>query len=137
VEKMFTYDSVIAARKVEASKHVMLAFDSVPKPFKLIFEQKANLDKITIKDLRVVGIYFNEMELEATVDALSSSAYDTPFASITCFDNANTRLDVAGGVGAETKLVAGQSYVFKGKLQNIQYLKKGFKVVFDEEMTKW
>lgn len=137
VEKMFSFDSIIAARKIEATALMYSSFDSLAKPLTLLFEQKANTDRITIKDLRVVGTAFNELELEARVDALDNSAYATPFASITVYDALGNRLDVAGGIGIESKLTAGQNYVFVGKIQNVQHLSPGFKIVFDEEMTKW
>jgi len=137
VERMFTLDSVINARKLEATTLMTAAFDSLPKPLNIIFDQKKNNDKITVKDLRIVGVSFNELELEATVEAVQSSSFDMPFASFSISDAKGTRLDVAGGIGTDTKLQAGQTYVFKGKAQNVQNLAPGFKVSFDEDMKKW
>lgn len=138
IEKMFTYDSIIASAKIQAKKSIIASYKALHQPCTLYFSQTQNLDKIKITELKVTGADFNELQLEATVQALKNSAYNMPFTSISASDSLGKRLDISGGIGLEsTKLQAGKTYTFKGKIANAQNLKKGFKILFDEDIKKW
>jgi len=138
VEKMFAFDSIIASAKMKANMHISHVFDSLKKPVIVYFSQTKNNDSIKIKEVRMLKATYDYIQLEATVEAIRSSAYNMPFASLSIYDSTGKRLDIGGGIGIEnTKLKAGKTYTFKGQMDNVSKLKPGFKMIFNEEMKKW
>ena len=138
VEKMFAYDSIIAAAKMKANTHIAHVFDSLKKPVIVYFSQTKNVDSLKVKELRMIKATYDFIQLEATVEAIRNSVFNMPFASFTVYDSTGKRLDIGGGVGIDNKkLKAGQTYIFKGQMDNVSKLKPGFKMIFNEEMKKW
>jgi hypothetical protein len=138
VEKMFAFDSIIASAKMKANMHISHVFDSLKKPVIVYFSQTKNNDSIKIKEIRMLKATYDYIQLEATVEAVRSSAYNMPFASLSIYDSTGKRLDIGGGIGIDNvKLKAGKTYTFKGQMDNVSKLKPGFKMIFNEEMKKW
>lgn len=138
VDSMFLYDSIIGAAKQKGLAVVNDEFAKLQKPIAVPFTQTANTDKIQIIDLHITAIKdLNEMAIEAQVKALSSSAFDSPFAGLTASAASGKKLDIGGGIGVSTKLVAGQTYTFKGTIYNYSLLDSTKSIQFDEDFKKW
>lgn len=138
VDSMFLYDSVIGAAKQKGLAIVNEEFAKLQKPISVPFTQTANTDKIQIVDLHITAIKdLNEMEIEAQVKALANSAFDSPFAGLTANAESGKKLDIGGGIGVNTKLVAGQTYTFKGTIYNYSLLDSTKSIQFDEDFKKW
>lgn len=138
VEKMFAYDSIIASAKMKANMHISHVFDSLKKPVIVYFSQTKNNDSIKIIEVRMLKATYDFIQLEATVQAVRKSVFNMPFASLSIYDSEGKRLDIGGGIGIDNKkLKAGQTYTFKGQMDNVSKLKPGFKMIFNEEMKKW
>ena len=87
----------------------------------------------------VVGAKYNQLFIEARVKALDNSGLYGPYTSLSAFDSQDTRLSVGGGIGGnpEYRLEAGQTYVFSGKIDNLNALTDFKRLQFDEEIKKW
>lgn len=135
--KNFAYDDSIAAVKTKADSSINSIFKTNTDAATLSFKQTANKNRITVNSVKVTSAEHNALSIEASITAIENSATSTPYISISAIRKDGTRLDISGGIGFEGKLVANQSYVFKGKIRNTSQLKGEYYFDFDEEIKKW
>lgn len=137
VDRMFALDSIIAKEKEKATDTLKIVFKQLGID-SLIFIQTANTEKINIQSIKIVDIEYNKIKIEAKVKALENSAFEGPFAGITGIATDGSTVDIGGGIAADSKLIAGQEYIFKGEIFNIKNITDNFKyIVFSEDIEKW
>lgn len=131
-------DSIREQRK-NADSVLSQFFIAITDTLFLPFTQTENLDRIKIESVWVVGAKYNQLFIEARVKALDNSGLYGPYTSLSAFDSQDTRLSVGGGIGGnpEYRLEAGQTYVFSGKIDNLNALTDFKRLQFDEEIKKW
>ena len=99
------------------------------------------MEIFTVYWIQLISIIlkYNELQIEAEVEALDNSSFKGPYTSATIFDNTGKRMEVGGGIGGdpETKLEVGKTYKFKGIIDNLNLLKNLKKLNFDEDIKKW
>ncbi|MFW5851673.1 MAG: hypothetical protein ACOCWB_05570 [Bacteroidota bacterium] len=129
----------IRIEKMAADSVLSALYTSIKDTVFVSFTQSENNDKIAIQDVWIVGADCNQLFIEARVKALDNSALRGPYTSISAFDSEGKRINVGGGIGgpADTKLEAGEVYVFSGKIDKIHLLQDFSHLQFDEKIKKW
>ncbi|MBK8806491.1 MAG: hypothetical protein IPO21_07560 [Bacteroidales bacterium] len=135
VDKLFEIDAAMYA--INDSANITLKTVLNNKKHSLDFTQIENTDKIKIDSLTVVDVALNTLKIEAKVTALQNSSFDMVYTTLSALDSTGKKLDIAGGIGADSKLEAGKSYIFSGEIKNIDLLKKTKTIQFDEVINKW
>lgn len=137
IDRIFEIDDLIENKKNVANDSLS-NFVSQLTNKTIAFEQIANSDKIQIKDVTILSAKYNEIEIEATIVALDNSAMVGPFVGLRAVNKTGEIIDLGGGVGCNTKLIADETYVFVGKISNINNIDDSFeKLVFDEDIKQW
>ncbi|MFO7868466.1 MAG: hypothetical protein R6U95_04105 [Bacteroidales bacterium] len=131
-------DSVSTCKqKADSALNAVLA--DVNDTLFIPFKQTKNTDKISIQQVWVVDVDYDQLYIEASVKALDNSAIHGPYTSLSAFDSEGKRIGVGGGIGgsSKTKLRAGEVYIFTGKIDNIHRLDDFAYLQFDENIKKW
>lgn len=135
IEKVFAIDDQIAKIKDSATVALQKIFNG--KRQALAFTQVENTDKITIDSLIITDVAYDVFTLEAKISAVQSSVFSMVYTSVSAVDKSGKKIEISGGIGIDTKLNAGEKYIFKGEIREISKLKDYSKIVFDEAIKKW
>lgn len=139
IDTFMQLNDSIAAQQTLADSAIAKVFATGKDTLFLEFAQTKNLNRIKVLKVWVTGAKYNELEIEALVEAIDNSSFKGPYTSATIFDNTGKRMEVGGGIGGdpETKLEVGKTYKFKGIIDNLNLLKNLKKLNFDEDIKKW
>ena len=139
IDTFMQLNDSIATQQTLADSAIAKLYATGKDTLFLEFAQTKNLNRIKVLKVWVVGAKYNELEIEAEVEALDNSSFKGPYTSATIFDNTGKRMEVGGGIGGdpETKLEVGKVYKFKGIIDNLNLLKNLKKLNFDEDIKKW
>lgn len=132
-------DSISAQQQLADSAITALYTKTVKDTIFLNFTQTKNLEKIKILKVWVIGAKYNELEIQASVQAMDNSSFMGPYTSATMIDKTGKRIEVGGGIGGspEEKLVTGKIYTFNGSIDNLHLLGDLKSLNFDEDIKKW
>lgn len=137
IDRMFALDSIIASEIKLASDSLNVVFKTIQNKA-IAFEQTANLDRILIKSVTITGVSLDELSIETQVVAQGNSAFEGPYAGLVAKATDSTIIDMGGGISGTTKLIAGQTYTFTGKVFNLSNANDKFaKLLFEENIKQW
>lgn len=137
VNRMFEIDELISNIKQKSSDTLKRVLQNLSDS-SINFIQTANTDKIEIQSLKIVDVNYNEVVVEANVKALDNSAFSGPHVGLAAASVSDSTIDVGGGISGDSKLIAGTTYIFKGKIFNINNINSKFgKIVFQEDIKQW
>lgn len=131
-------DSILMQKK--AADEVLAKMFKIEKDTMFLpFEQTKNFDKIKVLKVWVVGMKFDKVMLEASVQAVDNSSFMGPHAGLMIKDKNKKQLEVGGGIQGPTddKLEAGKIYVFSGQIEHLHLLSDFKSIMFDEDIKKW
>lgn len=139
VDTFMQINDSIAKQQTIADSVLAAEFTSVKDTIFLDFTQTQNIEKIKITKVWVTGVKFNELQIQASVEALDNSSFKGPYTSCTILDKTGKKIEVGGGIGgpAEEKLETGKTYIFSGAIDNLHLLGNLKTLTFDEKIKKW
>ena len=139
IDTFMQINDSIALQQTLADSAIAEVYKSVKDTMFLEFTQSKNVEKIKILKVWVTGAKFNELQIQASVQAVDNSSFMGPYTSATMIDKTGKRIEVGGGIGgpATEKLVAGQTYIFNGTIDNLHLLGELKSLNFDEAIKKW
>ncbi len=139
IETFMQIGDSVSLQKQLADSAIQEVYETLADTTFLSFVQTANLDKIEIQKVWLVGAKYNEVFIEARVRALDNSSLKGPYTSLSVFDAEENNVGAGGGIAGspDAKLQAGKVYIFSGKIDNLNKLTSVKKLMFDEDIKKW
>jgi hypothetical protein len=139
VEEMFALDDIILEEKNKIALLLKLKIEEIEDKT-INFEQTSNLDKVLIKNVKISGAKYNEILIQAEVEAINNSAFAGPYVGFTALDSNGNILNLSGGISLDSnvKLEKGKIYIFGGSIFNINNSDTNFdRLVFGEDIKQW